>query len=415
MKPLHHDNGNGKDTKADGTKFPRVEQLRRLLGNDVLMLPWPRGSKGTKAKWGHLTVAEMAAPEHLAKLECGNIGIAQGEVSNGLCSIDFDDDEWMQRFLDANPLLAGSLRTRGARGGNVWLRCVGAYPRLFVLKTDDGTKVGEWRATGAQTIISGQHPSGCQYTFTVEAPPVAIAFDQIILPSGLRPPKGISPHASKLPIVHSHSATQKHSHTVTQDTQAVDEIDCVLDVSPFIPTTRHKSDHLLFEMAGALLTWERQRGRKATAAEKQAVFREWWQRAKPHVDPAMDEVAYLAKWLSACKRRKYASDETPVQAAWIAAQTEPPPPEATAAYDPPMSEKMRLLVALCFQLQRVHGEQPFFLTCRDAGCLLETPFTTVHCWLQILADEDGPYRVIKKVSTGSQAARTANEHRYLHI
>ena len=78
-----------------------------------------------------------------------------------------------------------------------------------------------------------------------------------------------------------------------------------------------------------------------------------------------------------------------------------------------MSKKMQLLVALCFQLQRIQGEQPFFLTCRDAGSLLETPFTTVNCWLQILAAEDGPYRIIEKVSTGSHATRRANEYRYL--
>ncbi len=34
-----------------------VIELRELLGQDVLLLGWPKGSKATKKKWGHLIVA----------------------------------------------------------------------------------------------------------------------------------------------------------------------------------------------------------------------------------------------------------------------------------------------------------------------------------------------------------------------
>jgi len=417
MNPLHDDKARGKDEQPGKAKSSRVEHLRWLLGDDVLLLPWPLGSKGTRARWGHLTVAAMANPKHLAKLEAGNIGVAQGQVSNGLCSIDLDDDEWMHRFLEANPSLADSLRTRGARGGNIWLRCVGSYPGTFKIKTDDGAEVGEWRANGAQTIISGRHPSGCEYTLTVGEPPLRIAFESIVWPEGLRAPKAKTAETSELPIVHRNTATQSHSHAETQETHAgasrLGSAD-FFDISRFVPNTRHTSDRLLFAMSGALLTWEKQQDRKATAGEKQAIFRQWWKLAKLHVDPAMDEAAYLSKWLNACKRRKCASDETRLQSAWKAAQTEPLPPEASAIYDPPMSEKMQMLVALCYQLQRIQADRPFFLACRDAGSLLEVPFTTVHCWLQILAESDGPYCILKKVSTGSQPARRANEYSYLH-
>jgi hypothetical protein len=89
------------------------------------------------------------------------------------------------------------------------------------------------------------------------------------------------------------------------------------------------------------------------------------------------------------------------------------PPEAGAAYESPMSEKMKLLVALCYQLQVVRGTAPFFLSSRDGAKLLEVAHTTVFCWLEILADEDGPFRLLKKVSTGNFPARKANEYRYL--
>ena len=413
MKHLHVEHQDG---KPDGRKFPRVEHLRWLLGDDVLLLPWPLGSKGTTARWGHLTIATMADPKHLAKLEAGNIGVALGQVSGGLCSIDLDTDETLAAFLKVNPSLADSLRTRGARGGNVWMRCKGSYPGTFKIKTDDGAEVGEWRATGAQTIISGEHPSGCDYSFTVAVPPVRMEFESIVWPKGLRPPKATAAKMAELPIVHSnteHTATQSHSHTATQETQAVVQLVVFFDVSRFVPTQRGTSDTLLFSMSGALLTWEKQQGRKATSAEKLAIFKRWWQRAKERVDPSMDETAYLAKWLNACKNRKYADDETPILAAWTAAQKHPLPPEAVADYDTPMAERMKLLVALCYQLQVLRGSAPFFLASRNAGKLLGVPHTTIYLWLDILAAEDGPFRLLKKVSTGSLATHKANEYRFL--
>ena len=79
----------------------------------------------------------------------------------------------------------------------------------------------------------------------------------------------------------------------------------------------------------------------------------------------------------------------------------------------PMSPKMQLLVALCYQLQLFHGSQPFFLGSRDAEPLLETPYRTVAYWLEILANADGPYSILKKVSIGSRGARRTNEYLYL--
>ena len=414
MKPLHENAHGGKDEKPESTNFPRVEHLRRLLGNDVLMLAWPRGSKGTKAKWGHLRVAAMADPKHLAKLEAGNIGIAQGQVSNGLCSIDLDDDQWMQRFLDANPSLASSLRTRGARGCNIWVQCVGDYPSTFKIKTDVGPEVGEWRATGVQTIISGRHPSGCHYRFIVEASPVAISFESIVWPDGLR--RRLPNHDPSI----AHSAHSSLSHAAHPDLsgslklpQVGSVCSLVLDVSHFIPSQRGESDRLLWAMAGRLKTAEKRTERTATPAEMTAIFMAWWEQASPFVDRDKDCAAYFAKWTGAYKRRKFPDDETALSAAWKAAQNEPLPPEATAEYAIPMSENMQRLVALCYQLQLFHGADPFFLGSRDAGPLLATPYRTVAYWLETLADEVGPFRVLKKVSTGSQASGKTNEYRYM--
>ena len=71
----------------------------------MLLLPWPLGKKGTKRKWKHLTLEAMSDPAYLAKLAKGNIGVAQGSKSNGLCSIDIDHDDEIDGFCGLIPRL----------------------------------------------------------------------------------------------------------------------------------------------------------------------------------------------------------------------------------------------------------------------------------------------------------------------
>ena len=100
----------------------KISHLLELLGPAVL-LPWASRSKGDRRKWKHVRLADMKDDKHLAKLEkAGNIGVALGKVSDGLISIDFDDGYYADCFLEANPLLAATLRTGAYRGCNIWIR-----------------------------------------------------------------------------------------------------------------------------------------------------------------------------------------------------------------------------------------------------------------------------------------------------
>lgn len=93
----------------------------------TLLLGWPLGTKGTKRKWKHLTPASMT-PDYVRKLAGKNIGVALGEKSSGLCSIDIDDEKFVRAFDAANPALKNTLRSHGRRGCNIWVRFTGAYP-----------------------------------------------------------------------------------------------------------------------------------------------------------------------------------------------------------------------------------------------------------------------------------------------
>ena len=396
-----------------GNGFPRVERILRLLGDNVLLLAWPWGVKGAAKRWNHLTAAKMTEPGYLRELEAGNIGVAQGAKSHGICSIDCDTEDFLAAFLSANPALVGSLRTRGARGGNVWVRCVGGYPLLCKIKTAKGDEVGEWRADGAQTIISGRHPSGCEYSFIVEAPPAVFKFESIVWPKGWRPPKA---KEAQLSIEHSNAVNSGNAVTQeTQETQVVFDCVSVFNAARFAPTERHQTDRRLFAMARHMKTWEKHQGRKATMAEKTAVFKAWWPLARDHIDPEMEFYAYQSKWLRGCETVKYCDDESPLISAWESAQTQPLPAEAIAATDEPRSPKMQRLIALCYQLQLLHGTEPFNLGSRDAARLLGTAHTTVFYWLGYLANEGDPSHILKKVFVGSKAARLTNEYVYLPL
>ena len=171
-----------------GTSDKTVESIRGRLGQDVVLLPIPDGRKAPAMKaWSSLTIAAMSDPAHLAQLRLGNIGVLLGGPSNGLCTVDIDDDGQVAPFLERNPRLAATLRTRRARGCNFWIRVRGAHPPLTKLATGEGKAWGEWRADGGQTLIYGQ-VDGIPYGIVVDATPVEMAFEEIEWPPELGNP-----------------------------------------------------------------------------------------------------------------------------------------------------------------------------------------------------------------------------------
>jgi hypothetical protein len=72
--------------------------------------------------------------EYLAEFNGSNVGVLLGKASEGLCSIDCDSEAALESFLESNPQLRESLISRGQRGGNVWVRVVGEYPRSAKVK-----------------------------------------------------------------------------------------------------------------------------------------------------------------------------------------------------------------------------------------------------------------------------------------
>ncbi len=166
-----------------------VTELRELLGQDVVLLPIPTREKGPRISgWQNTTLDRLSDEAYVALLRTGNIGVLLGHASGGLCAIDIDDEDEVQPFLASNPLLTSTLRTKGARGAQLWVRITGEYPKLTKIKTVDGGDWGEWRCDGGQSVIHGIHPDGMDYRRLVDVPPVEIIFDEIHWPEHLKLP-----------------------------------------------------------------------------------------------------------------------------------------------------------------------------------------------------------------------------------
>ncbi len=173
-----------------------LQHLAKLLGPQTVFLPVPPGSKNPgQGKWQQTTFEQTKRAVYQAKLQVaasrgGNIGCLLGPASDDLVSTDFDTDSAADAFLADNPPMTNTLRSRGARGCQIWMRMIGQYPaKVHTLKNEAGIRIGEWRGGGgAQSIIYGKHPSGCNYQFLVEAPVIEIAFTDIHWPTEWRTP-----------------------------------------------------------------------------------------------------------------------------------------------------------------------------------------------------------------------------------
>ena len=379
-----------------------VSQLRKLLGHDVLLLAWPKGSKGTKKKWGHLTVAAMT-PAYLKKLERGNIGVALGAKSGNLIALDVDDDTLVEPYLAFNPFLNDTLQTHGRRGRVFWLRMAGDYPiKTVKLKTHSADDCGEFRSNGSQSIIHGIHPdTGKPYQVVNMVKPLVVDFASIVWPPEIsNPPKLKTELLVNDTERQSDGVTEQQSHRetdVTDDTEAIVGESLVYKaLSPLsepvchtideavqlaLPDKTHQNNDRLFTLARAVKTLEMQFG-KFTPAQLRDVFCRWYKLAAEFLRPEQTRDEYMTQFLNAYASAKIPLGEGIITQAWKQAQEKPLPPEAVEIFE---DQNLRLVVALCRELQIIAGQEPFYLSARTVQRLTkQESHATAARWLRSL-------------------------------
>jgi len=311
---------------------------------------------------------------HLAKLNrAGNIGVALGEASNGLVTIDFDEDSYGDAFLAANPLLKTTLRTRATRGCNTWVRCSSEYPPSQRLKNASGAEIGEWRADGSQTIISGTHPDGMPYRFAVECPAITISYDAIIWPESILRPRATE--SKRVRRVRENEVVGGCSANVSSS--SIEGFITGVSIFKLAPTDFHQNNASLFKLARLVKSYENAVARLATHEELEFAFERWCLAARRFWRHTRDD--YWAEFLEAYHYARIGLDEDPIEFALKRARTTLLP-NVTGFTD----ERVGLLAGICREMQRLIGNHSFFLPTRKLGQLLGAHWSTVARWLVTL-------------------------------
>ena len=183
----------------------------------------------------------------------------------------------MDGFLEANPQLTQTLRTRGSRGCNIWLRCTTDHPSSCKLKDESGNEVGEWRADGNQTIISGTHPTHIPYRFVVEKPVITINYNAITWPNTILPL--LATESKRVRGVIREEGVKRVGEKEVVGVCACRQIDTFLGssdpISQLAPKDYHQNNDSLFRLARLVKSYENATGLPATEVELECVFDRW--------------------------------------------------------------------------------------------------------------------------------------------
>lgn len=383
-----------------------MARLRSNLGGHPALMALRYGSKARTQAW-----AECRSDERLAK---SNIAVIQGGVyqhptrgtkidCGGVCSIDLDGNEEhgitaesvAEQLFELNPHLGWSFRTAGKRGFNVWVRIGSNIPNGFNLYTADGTKVGEFRATGNYTVAAGKHPDGPMYRTIIDLPAHEI------------------PSLSALKWIDGRPFCKKGTQVLHIDVKkdlrplngAIELVQPL--VHEHLPKAPHQTCKLHFALAGAILG----AGYRLNRGECLEVGRNWFDLADPkHLRIKNSREHYAKEFADRYAKRKYpkgVGSELFDNAVERAHQLDPPQVSADSF---PHDTRRQLIASLCRELARDSENKRFFLSVRNIQTLLESG--TPKLGSAILKDLEA-IGVIACVDRPPRGTRKANGFLYL--
>ncbi len=165
------------------------------------------------------------------------------------------------------------------------------------------------------------------------------------------------------------------SHRVTNETDATDDSALcarVLTIQEAVrlSLTEKITDKTLFKYARAIRAFEMTTNMRIKQADVPNWFAEWWRTAQAEKllpdDASYDE--YLILFEDAFARAKVPLGLNALETAIKRAEKAPLPAAAKQFTDP----KMQMLVGVCFQLQKLAGDSPLFLSVRDCAKIYGT-------------------------------------------
>ena len=202
-----------------------------------------------------------------------------------------------------------------------------------------------------------------------------------------------------------HRGTEGHSHRESEVTQETEEKPPVaasvttLQQAVQISLAGGLGENCLFVFARALKAFEITHNRRLPPPELQTAFSLWWTMAKPLLPPDADVDEWRFDFEDTFAKTHSALGSNSLAEAIRLADAGAPPPQA-ARYS---SMKLKRLIAVCYHLQRLQGDSPFFISVRDAAKIAGArSLPLVSAWLSGLVRD----RVLTEVAKGTRKHAT---------
>lgn len=161
----------------------------------------------------------------------------------------------------------------------------------------------------------------------------------------------------------------------------------------------------VFKYARAVKAFEMTRDARLSKKELSDAFRVWWDMAQSSLPTGADYDEYRLTFMEAYEKAKTPLGANVIETALARVASSPTPPEASR-YD---SAKIKRLVHLCRELQTLAGDNPFFLSVRDAARAIDCPrHETAAVFLKGLV-RDG---ILTLVSLGKAGGRQASRFKF---
>ena len=432
-----------------------------------------RHGKAPLGKWGHLRLSDMT-PECVESCAAhpGALGVSLGEASNGLTTFDIDSNDEIEPFLSLNPTMRNTTATRGARGGQWWFRCDGAYPQQVIQLYDSRRiiesgkfkghfeKYGEFRSTGGQSLVSGPHPSGVNYQFSQATVAQTLSIQDTHLPPYVSTNSKVltswkstvaqsltesyqsltqSSHSTRLSKTVCPKASDSVEETVTttmgqsvgenagesvqkgvggsvgESVQLGDYVDrgsCARFIDRFIPYGTGLNNDLLFSLARQTIMVE-----ASHRVDRGMVFDAWMLRSRQFLKVGTTEDDALACWERALK----SVEGDFVTKAWRKTQELEAAGTQAPGTEKIRSAELKKLALFCWVLQQMTDltspGSTWHLSCRTVGLLFGIPHEAAARWMKDMLFER--YNVLLRIEKGvvyqKGNAKSGQAARYRYI
>jgi hypothetical protein len=331
------------------------------------------------------------------------IALILGAVSGNVAALDFDSDETYEWFRATHPELAQALPTeRTARGYHVFFRCTPTPTRR-----PKGQKI-ELLSTGAYVIVApspGKRWMNPPRAEIAQIDPFALGLERfgIIKPEKGQPREFTEREPSLqrprdpengfcVSVKSSVPLSVKSGGLEEKTRRAIDEV-----IQGNLPTGPGQRNGGVFGFSRALKCIPELRN--WTSNDLRPILERWYELALPFIS-TKDFDQTRADFEHAWERVKWPKGTQLLAIAREMAVQDPDTPREANGYEDPRTQ---LLVRVCWQLQLLHGEQPFFLAWHAAGDLIGLSHPEAGRRLEMLV-RDGVLK-ITEANTRRRATR----------